>query len=323
MLWLVEPLTRWSSLSDQITLASELFGPVAGAEKVATWLAEQMSLVDNVDFAQEFAAHVQLPGIEVVDYAHRHIRSTRGELLGGIRFYSRNTARPFVDVLAHNFDDIDALTDCVLREWSAFNVAYLRLRTAPGLLTDRLDVLLDETIRVARYRDMAPADGRVTLEQFDDPEHAIALVDARYATLAATDSTLANNLSVAAPEDLRHWHHSDQLRAIRRHDTTIGALAIVPGAIGWITGEEINEEVITKRHNGHRYAASAQTAWARDIATDTDQLLIGTIDRHNHASRATAQRAGRPRALDDVFIALAASSTPSRRDKNGSDLESL
>lgn len=158
----------------------------------------------------------------------------------------------------------------------------------------------------------APADGRVTLDRFDDPEHAIALVDARYACLAAADPTLANNLSIAAPEDLRHWHYGDQLRAIRRHDTTIGVLAIVPGAIGWITGEEINEEVISEPHVGQGYAASAQTAWARHVAADADKLLIGTVDRHNHASRATAQRVGRPRVLDDIFIALRASGIPLR-----------
>lgn len=316
MLCRMEALTRWSSLTDQIKLANELFGPPIGEQKVAAWLDEQISLVEDVDFAQEFASHVQLPGIEVLDYAHRHIRSAHGELLGGIRFYSRNTARPFVDVLAHDFDDIDDLTDCVAREWSAFNAPYLRLRTAPGLLADRPDVILDETIHVARYRDMAPADGRVILDKFDDPEHAIALVDARYTTLATANPTLANNLSIAAPEDLRHWHQSDQLRAIRRHDTAIGVLAIAPGAVGWITGDEINEEVISEPHTGHRYAASAQTAWAQHVAADADQLLIGTIDRHNQASRATAQRVGRPRALDDIFIALPASAAPPPRDKN-------
>lgn len=298
--------TEWSSLSDQAKLARELFGP-SGEQKVANWLTEQTTLVGDADFAHEFAAHVQLPGIAVLDYAHRRVRSTFGELLGGIRFYSRNTARPFVDVLAHTFDDVDALTDCVLREWAAFDTAHLRLRTAPGLLTDRPDVILDETIHVARYRNMMPADGRVTLDLFDDPEHAVALVDTRYARLAETDPALASNLTIAAPEDLRHWHHNNQLRAIRTHNTTIGVLAIVPGAIGWITGEEINEEVVSEPHAGQGYAASAQTAWASYIATDTNQLLIGTIDRHNHASRATALRAGRPRVLDDIFITQRAS----------------
>jgi hypothetical protein len=291
-------------LSDQVALANKLFNAPVGEQKVAGWLAEQVRLVHDVDFAQEFAAHVQLPGIGSLEYAHRHVRTTHGELLGGIRFYARNIARPFVDVLAHSFDDLDALTDCVRGEWSAFSPRYLRLRTAPGLLTGRSGVILDETIHLARYRDMAPADGRVVLERFEDPEDAIALVDARYAAVAAADPTLANNLSIATPEDLRHWHCNDHLRAVRRHNTTIGALAVAPGAIGWIAGEEINEEVIADAHTGHHYAVSAQSAWAHCVATDTGQLLIGTIDRHNHASRATAQRAGRPRVLDDIFVAL-------------------
>jgi hypothetical protein len=305
MLCRVEALAHWPSLNDQVALANELYSSPVGEQKVADWLAEQVRLVHDVDFAQDFAAHVQLPGIGPLEYAHRHVRTTLGELLGGIRFYSRNIARPFVDVLAHSFDDLDALADCVLGEWSVFSPRYLRLRTAPGLLTGRPGVILDETIHLARYRDMPPADGRVVLDRFEDPEDAIALVEARYAAVAATDPTLANNLSIATPDELRYWHRSDQLRAVRRQDTTIGVLAVAPGAIGWITGEEINEEVISDAHAGHRYAASAQSAWAHCVATDTDQLLIGTIDRHNHASRATARRAGRPRALDDVFIAIA------------------
>lgn len=300
----MEALIGWSSLADQVALANELFSSPIGEQKVAGWLAEQVRLIHDVDFAQEFAAHVQLPGIGPLEYAHRHVRTTHGELLGGIRFYARNTARPFVDVLAHSFDNLDALAGCVLGEWSVFSPRYLRLRTAPGLLTDRPGVILDQTIHLARYRDMAPVDGRVVLERFEDPEDAIAVALARYAAVAATDPTLANNLSSATPEDLRYWHRHGQLRAVRRHDTTIGVLAIAPGAIGWITGEEINEEVISDAHAGHHYAASAQSAWAHGVATNTDQLLVGTIDRHNHASRATAQRAGRPRVLDDVFIAL-------------------
>ncbi len=81
--------------------------------------------------------------------------------------------------------------------------------------------------------------------------------------------------------------------------------AVAPGTIGWITGQEINEEVIGAAHTGQRYATSTQCAWAHCWAPDTTDLLVGTIDRHNHASRASALRAGRPRVLDNVFITLA------------------
>ena len=294
---------QWPSLADQVEIAQGLFGP-SGVQRVDQWVDEQQSFVGNSSFARTFSDHLTLPGIASLDYAHRHVRTTRGGLIGGIRFYSRNTGRPFVDVLAHSFDDVDALNECVLAEWAQFNVRYLRLRTKPGILTNRSDVLLDKSIHVARCHDLAPADGRVTLEGFTTAEHLLQLVEERYAHLAATDPALATNISPATPEDLRHWHARDEVWAVRVGDYTVGALAVAPGAIDWISGQEINEEVIGAAYTGNGYAASAQCAWAHDPARDGANLLIGTIDRHNHVSRATALRAGRPRILDRVFIRL-------------------
>jgi hypothetical protein len=145
----------------------------------------------------------------------------------------------------------------------------------------------------------------VRLEPAADVDDVIAMVTSRYESLAPDHPELADNISPADAEDLRRWHAHNQLRAILTGRTTVGILAIAPGSLGWLTGDEINEEVIAAPHSGLGYAASAQTAWAADVATDPTRLLIGTIDRHNHASRASATRAGRPRVLDDVFIALA------------------
>jgi hypothetical protein len=126
----------------------------------------------------------------------------------------------------------------------------------------------------------------------------------RYEYLTRDHPKLANNISPASADDLRRWHAHGQLRGICTGGKTVGILAIAPGSVGWITGDEIQEEVITARHNGHGYAASAQSAWAVDVANDRSEFLIGTIDRHNHVSRRTATRAGRPRVLDDVFVSL-------------------
>jgi hypothetical protein len=128
----------------------------------------------------------------------------------------------------------------------------------------------------------------------------------RYQQIMAVEPELGRNLSPAAPDDLRQWHAAGQLRAIRAGDTTVGLLAITPGRIGWIDGDEITEEVIDTDHSGHGYAACAQAGWAWQVAEDPERLLIGTIDRLNIASRKTAERAGRRRVLDAVFVALAA-----------------
>ena len=105
----VRVVEQWPSLADQIELAHDLYGP-PGPRKVDRWVDEQTCLVGDGNFARTFSDHIRLPGIQPLDYAQRHIRTAYGNLLGGIRFYARNTSRPFVDILAHSFDDIDALT---------------------------------------------------------------------------------------------------------------------------------------------------------------------------------------------------------------------
>ena len=138
----------------------------------------------------------------------------------------------------------------------------------------------------------------------ENVDEVIAMVITRHEHLAHDHPELANNISPADTEDLRQWHAHDQLRVICTGDTTVGILAIAPGSIGWLTGDEINEEVIATPHTGHGYAASAQSAWAAHVATDPERFLIGTIDRHNLASRVSATRAGRRHLFEDVFVTL-------------------
>jgi hypothetical protein len=122
--------------------------------------------------------------------------------------------------------------------------------------------------------------------------------------LATENPKLANNISAESPDDLRNWHKTGELHAITAHNHIVGLLAIAPGHVRWIKGYEVNEEVISSPHAGHGYAASAQKAWAHRPTTDPDRLLLGTINRHNTASRRTAENAGRQRILDATFMPL-------------------
>lgn len=164
--------------------------------------------------------------------------------------------------------------------------------------------MLDESIYAARYGDMRPPSAHVWLDPFDRVEDAEAIVDACYQQLAIDNPALARNVFPSTAADLQTWHDSGQLRAVRTSDTVVGLLAVVPGQIGWIAGDEINEEVIAVEHRGHGYASLAQAAWAAHIARDQHQLIIGTIDRLNTSSQRTAQIAGRRRVLDAVFVSL-------------------
>jgi hypothetical protein len=78
--------SSWSSLTDQTKLANELFGPLIGEQKVQRWFAEQMRLVDDTEFAEEFAGHVQLPGIAAASLIAKTARCIEtGQLQGNVR----------------------------------------------------------------------------------------------------------------------------------------------------------------------------------------------------------------------------------------------
>jgi hypothetical protein len=294
--------SSWPSLIDQLEVADELFGP-RGVQLVAAWFEEQVARIDDPELARSFSDHIDLPGVKPADYAHHFAHSSSGGLLGGIRFYGRDIERPFVEVVSHSFKDLDALRDCVRVEWSMFTPDCLRLRSRPGRMVGPY-VSVDVSIYAARYCEMLRPKIDIALDPFDNAEEAIEIVSRRFGRLAVDAPDLARNVSPASSEDLRLWHESDQLRSIRVNGTTVGLLAIAPGRIGWIEGDEINEEIVEADYAGHRYAAAAQSAWARHVARDPQTLLLGTVDRLNIASRKTAEHAGRRRVLDDIFISL-------------------
>jgi hypothetical protein len=289
---------EWPSLRDELALADTLYGP-RGAT-LRRWFAQQVDRTSDMGFAREFADHIDLP-VQPGDYLHRRIRSAAGKLLGGIRFYGRDVTRPFVEIVAHDFTDLNALRACVRAEWTMFAPPFLRIRAAPGRVTDT-GVLLDESVFAARYRDIRAAGAGVWLRRFDPVEDAERMVARRYERLGVDDPALARNISPASAADLQDWHALGQLRALHTTAGVVGLLAVVPGQIDWISGDVVNEEVVCAEHRGHGFAAAGQAAWAAEPGRDPDQWLIGTIDRLNIASRKTAAAAGRRRVLDGLFV---------------------
>lgn len=293
---------RWPSVAGQLELAAELFGD-NGFQRIKRWLAVEFERVHDTEFARTFSAHIRLPGVSDPDFNHRMVRSRRGTLLGGIRFYGRDISRPFVEIICHGFTDRDALADCVAAEWAQFRPHWARLHDRPGMLSHR-DMVLDQTMHAARCADMRAPDTRVSLTPFSDPEDAIELVCRRYEKLSVDHPELARHLYAADPADLRNWHAAGYLHAITVSGTSAGVLAVAPGQVRWIDGYEITEEVISTTRGGYGYAASAQAYWAHHVSADPQALLVGTIDRLNAASRATARRAGRDALLESVFLRL-------------------
>lgn len=294
----------WTSLLPQISLADRLYGS-RGAVMFNEWLDLQNARISDPEFARLFSSYVSLSGIMSGDYNHRLIRFHNKSLLGGIRFYGQDASMPFVDVIAHDFDDWNALRGCIASEWESFKPYRFRVLIVPETPVPET-AYIDMSVHAAPYAEIAPPDGRVSLRRFDNAEDAVALVTNRYANLEQTDPDLANNLSPAEPDDIRDWHRNHQLKAIHARtegsDEIAGLLAIAPGAIEWVEGDEVNEEVVLSAYNGGGLAASAQCAWAARADFDPQRLLVGTIDRLNAASRRTAINVGRKAILNYVFI---------------------
>ncbi|MFS4436656.1 hypothetical protein ACMA5I_00445 [Paracoccaceae bacterium GXU_MW_L88] len=292
----------WPSLRWEGALAETLYGPT-GRMMLADWLELQRARVGDADFARLFSDHIELPGIAPLDYAHRHIRTQAGALLGGIRFYAQDITRPFVEVIAHSFDSLDALATTVAAEWQSFAPHHMRTRHRPGETLPK-GSHIDTSIFLARYRDMRAPRPEVTLTPFPAPEPAIAMVAARFAAMEQETPELRKGVIPADDETLRALWDSGDLFAIHVEGKGItGLIAAAPGAIDWIAGDEVIEEIVRLDHAGFGYAAAAQSALAARHPT-RDRLLIGTIDGGNIASRKTALKAGRWQALDYVFTPL-------------------
>src|SRR6478672_9451714 len=122
----------WPSLADELELADEL-----------SWLERQAARVDDPDFASLFSDHIDIPGVTTDDYLHRRTRSSSAQPWAVSVFYGRDISRPFVEIIAHSFNELDRLCDCVRQEWSMFAPPVLRLRTRPDRLTG-VNVVPDE-----------------------------------------------------------------------------------------------------------------------------------------------------------------------------------
>lgn len=291
----------WPSLSYDLELADCFYG-ASGRSHVSAWFAEQVEQIDNPEFARLFSDHIALPGVAALDYAHRYLRIGAGSLIGGIRFYARDLARPYVEIIAHDFEDMAALSAVVAAEWDAFAPRALRLRQKVGAGVPSPQAHVDMTLYAARYKDLRSVLAPVSLRPFAHPDESLRLVQERFDHMAQTEPELRRNVSPSTEEELRVLWREGHLHAITFARCTVGAIAAAPGQIDWIEGDEIMEEVVAAAHSGHGYAASAQIALARLPGADPERLLIGTIDGRNFASRKTAERAGRQAVLDYVFL---------------------
>lgn len=295
------------SLLPQWKLAEALYGE-SGAKRVTNWIEQQIERVSDAGFARLFSDHIKLDGIASPQYNHRLVQSGSGFLLGGIRFFGGDVGRPFAEIIAHSFDNLGSLLTVIGGEWSAFAPEHARITVGAGSLPSP-NTTLDVSIHAARYSRMRTVDDHVLLQPFERVEDAVAMVSERYHELSRENPDLAKNISPATAEELRDCAGAGHLFGVTLTENEsadpVGLIATRDGAVDWIEGHEVVEEIVVSEQSGLGIALSAQKALAAlRREHEAEQILVGTIDRLNHASRITAERAGRAEVLRKVFIPL-------------------
>jgi hypothetical protein len=294
----------FASAEAHVETLAALIGRDAAADRVEAWLGRQYELIGERAFAERFHMHFPHFEADVLDYAHRIISTPKGSLLGGIRFYGGNTARPFVEIVAHDAAlDAGTLAAAAARSWSAFSPPMMRLLLDPRSRPAR--ARLDQTVHAARVSDMEAPGGGVTLEPVQDPRDALHIVELRHRDLAASEPELAAEVSVADLDDLSACRQTGTLDFIVTQGGRAGVIATLPGEVAFLEGHVVAEEVVATACTGRGLASEAQRVLAyRLSASAPDGLLIGTVHADNHASRISAERAGRPVVLEYVFVPL-------------------
>lgn len=305
--------SEWPSLAHHLRLAEGLFGG-NGPARVRSWFRIQLDRVADPDFARPFAAHIGLPHTAEAEFNHRIVERDRLRLLGGIRFFGGDVARPFVELIAwagigatpSTEFDWGAVRRVVAEEWRAFRPHSLRiLLDGDTPLPD--DAEIDTTVHAADYSSMAaqaPGVARaVGLEPLGDLDAGLRLIRRRYRDIAATAPALARNIGPVSRAELARSIADGRAFAIMADGKMAGVLATEPGEIEWIEGDVVLEEAVASAYAGRGLAAAAQRALAARTQVP-DRLLIGTIDGRNPSSRITAERAGRPAIMRYACLAL-------------------
>ena len=278
-------VAEWSSLADQLDFIEQFFG-ASGRVEAAESIRQSLSA--EVDSAAQLEAHRRyvVSGAVPADYGPRAVGTPRGSVFGQIHDRRVNIAGPFVDVVAHSFEDLDELRAAVACGWSVFSPRFLRLRTRPGAHR-RPDSRVLRTSYAARCVDMVNPDGCVELSRFKNLDEAMVLN------------------SAWGDCEIEHWQECGHMWAIRSGGEVMGALVISKSSGGSLPTYEVEDKFVVPEHRGNGYSAAAQAVWAKTMASvDPAAVLLGSIDPDNHASVRSATRAGRRAVLDTVLVGL-------------------
>lgn len=285
-------------------------------------LAERAPGTDRV---ARFAASCPVEGASVEDYALRSIRLRCGcDVLAGIHFYGMDRTRPFVGVEAQSRalsgeEALEAARELAER-FAVFHPPLARFHGRQGgadfaLLPGARPDTLVYAGRLATLLEAPPPAGldRLALRD-EDPVAYFAEYERDYAALHAERPELVGKLFRESLETLLRLRANGLCRRLYVDGAPAGVVASERGDFDGLEGWIVSEEILGAPFRGQRLGPCAQRLLARalvdELGADAGDLLLGTIDFANAASRRTAERSGRVAASSLVFLPTGAAAPP-------------
>lgn len=280
-------------------------------EQVATDIEDRLHVeldrcVDQT-FAERFAEACPVQGCVPMDYAQRVLTIDDQSLLTGIRFRGGPGGSPFVDLIAsaQPLDDANSMhaaLACIRAEYAAFDpdaIRLLRSANRPLPLPENVRSVVDQHIVIGPVDSLVdqpdvtiPAN--LSLEPVEDIEEAAHFVASAYQSFIAEHPAFESIVFPADEKDLSECNETGVLVYFTVEGERAGLLATRAELGPLVRGQTVVEEVLRAEFRGRGLAAFAQRLVIEELARQfPGELVCGTIDDRNPASRATARRVGR------------------------------
>ncbi len=273
-------------------------------------LSANVNRIFSDAMAQEFYKYCPVPNASYEQFKNSWLELPElGHAIVGIRFWSLNLDRPFVEVvvseqLLHKDADLEAIKHAVLAPYKAFRAKHLRLFLpshwpgyGQGDISRWQGAFWEQRYLAARISDMharpVPAQtARLTLVKPSDMSFYTRYADL-YQQRVAAQPMLSEYARLESQEDMASYLEEGTLFEVYIDGAWAGIVAVSRHEEEGLRGFLMIEILLTPDVSGQGFGVALQHQLVNQLAANEDDVLFGTIDARNIAAIKTAQRSGR------------------------------
>ncbi len=254
------------------------------------------------EFSSRFAEHFSSLGLDASRFNHRLLEVGDRRLIAGIRFFSRNIERPFVDVARvskplESDADKEVLTAFLRSEFAEFKPLSWHIFQSSHLTYQFPNCAGDKRVLVGRMQDInalpKPKNaGRVRLEPATNLEF-YPYYEASYQNLHAKHRWLADVSRMESMDDMQHYLEHDKVFEIFVDNEWAGITVASRSHEFGLSGWYMIEITLEERWQGQGLGVAVQRALVSSLDFSESDCLFGTIGAVNTPMQKTAARVGR------------------------------